>query len=103
MTSKGINNTIYTETIEDLRAKIESKYTSVSKFCKAHDIDQFNLYKVFNKTNGQEISIGLYARIVSALGVSGLDNVATSNLSLKQYLEIDNNAILKSILIIKFS
>lgn len=103
MNATGINGTIYKETIEDLRAKIESNYGSVSKFCQENEIERFNLYKIFNKTKGKEMSVGLYARIVSAMGVEGLEQVKSSSLSLKQYLEIDNNAILKSILLIKFS
>ena len=98
-----INNTIYVETIEDLRAKLVDHSGSVSKFCDVYEIDKANLYKIFNKTNGQEMSVGLYARIVAALGVKGLESVTSSSLSLKQYLEIDNNAVLKSILAIKFA
>ena len=101
-TSKKINNTIYKETLEDLRADIEAT-GSVSKFCKKNEIDKFNLYKVFNGTNGQEMSVGLFARIMTALGSEGLEEVTSSQLSLKSYLEIDNNAILKAILAIKFS
>jgi len=97
------DSTIYKETIEDLRAKIESRYNSVSAFCKAHDIDRFNLYKIFNNTKGQEMSVGMFSRILTAFGVEGLEKSHRSNLSLKQYLEIDNNAILKSILMIKFT
>ncbi len=100
---KEINETIYTETIQDLRARIESDHKSVKNFCDAHKIDRFNLYKVFNGTNGQEMSVGLFARIMSGLGVVGLEAVKSSPLSLKEYLKIDNNAILKSILAIKFS
>lgn len=103
MTDRNVNETIYTETIEDLRAKIESKYEAVSKFCTVHDIDKYNLYKIFSRNNKSEMSVGLFARISTALGVKGLENVTSSSLSLKQYLEIDNNAILKSILLIKFS
>jgi hypothetical protein len=103
MNLQGINSTIYTETIEDLRAKINSDHESVKSFCDEHLIDRFNLYKVFNGTNGQEMSVGLYARILTALGVEGLETARDSSLSLKSYLEIDNNAILKSILLIKFT
>lgn len=97
------DETIYQETIEDLRAKIESKYGSVAKFCKETKIDSFNLYKIFSKSNTQEMSVGLFARILTAFGVKGLEEVQSSALSLKKYLEIDNNAILKSILMIKFT
>lgn len=103
MTLDNISGTIYTETIEDLRAKIESRYGSVSAFCKETSIDRFNLYKIFNGTKGQEMSIGLFSRIMTALGISGLEASHASTLSLKQYLEIDNNAVFKSILAVKFS
>jgi hypothetical protein len=98
-----LNETIYSETIEDLRAKIESKFGGVRAFAIASKIDTANLYKVFNRTNGQEMSIGLFARIMTGLGVEGLETVQPSTLSLKQYLAIDNNLIFKSILSIKFS
>jgi hypothetical protein len=103
MTLTGINQTIYTETVEDLRAKIEDRHGSVSAFCNKFEIDKFNLYKIFNNTNGQEMSIGLFSRIMTALGIEGLEASACSSLSLKQYLEIDNNAVLKTILAVKFS
>tara|TARA_R110000796_G_scaffold74629_1_gene167797 strand:- start:5382 stop:5693 length:312 start_codon:yes stop_codon:yes gene_type:complete len=103
MTLENISKTVYSETVEDLRAKIESRYGSVSAFCKSYGIDKFNLYKIFNSTKGQEMSVGLFARIMTALGVQGLEASHTSALSLKQYLEIDNNAVLKSILAVKFS
>jgi hypothetical protein len=99
----NINDTIYIETIADLRAKIESRNGSVLSFCTEHQIDRANLYKIFNNTNGQEMSVGLFARIMTAFGVEGLESVKSSQLSLKQYLQIDNNAILKSILLIKFT
>lgn len=97
------DTTIYQETIEDLKAKIESRYNSVAAFCKLYEIDRFNLYKIFNNTKGQEMSVGMFARILTAFGVEGLEKSHNSNLSLKKYLEIDNNAILKSILMIKFT
>lgn len=103
MNLQGIDSTIYKETIEDLHAKINSDHGSVMQFCTKHQIDRFNLYKVFNGTNGQEMSVGLYARIITAMGVQGLETATDSSLSLKSYLEIDNNAILKSILLIKFT
>ena len=102
-TDININTTIYDETIEDLRAKIESKFGSVSDFCKRFEIDRANLYKIFNHTEGREMSVGLFARIMTAFGVKGLETINSSTLSLKSYLEIDNNAILKSILLIKFT
>lgn len=99
----NINQSIYRETIEDLRAKIESKHGSVKNFCEINGIDNFNLYRIFSKNSKREMSVGMFARIVTGLGVKGLENVERSDLSLKSYLEIDNNAILKSILLIKFS
>lgn len=103
MTFQNASETIYRETIEDLRTNIEAKYINIHNFCQEHNIDKFNLYRIFSKQNSREMSVGLFARIMTALGVGGLENVTSSNLSLKQYLEIDNNAIFKSILLIKFS
>jgi hypothetical protein len=42
MTKRNINSTIYTETIQDLRAKMEDQNETVAKFCEAHNIDKFN-------------------------------------------------------------
>lgn len=99
----NINNAIYKETIQDLRGKMESKNETVAKFCDVHGIDKFNMYKIFSDNTKNEMSVGLFARVMTGLGIGGLENVTSSNLSLKQYLEIDNNLILKSILAINFS
>lgn len=103
MTRKNINATIYKETIADLRAKMESQSETVAKFCEAHNIDKFNMYKILSDNSKNEMSVGLFARVLTGLGIEGLENVTSSSLSLKQYLEIDNNLILKSILQISFT
>jgi hypothetical protein len=93
---------IYDETVADLRAKIEANFGSVLAFCKANDIDHANLYKIFNRTNGQEMSIGMFARICAGLGDPIASGITNSNLSLKQYLQIDNNAVFRCILNLTF-
>lgn len=124
--SKEINHTIYKETLVELRARIEAQYGSVQKFCHECKVDRANLYKIFNatktrKTNAgnkakeklkaelkpQEMSIGLFTKICVHLGnpvaVNSFAALSNSNLSLKQYLEIDNNAVFKCIMFINFS
>jgi hypothetical protein len=82
---------------------MEDQNETVAKFCEAHNIDKFNMYKIMSENSKNEMSVGLFARVMTGLGLEGLENVTSSNLSLKQYLEIDNNLILKSILSINFS
>ena len=82
---------------------MEDQNETVAKFCEAHNIDKFNRYKIMSDNSKNEMSVGLFARVMTGLGLEGLENVTSSNLSLKQYLEIDNNLILKSILSINFS
>lgn len=101
--TKNINTTIYQETVEDLRTEIESNYGTIDHFSSQTKIDKFNLYRIFSKSNKKEMSVGLFSRIMTALGYEGLESAHGSNLSLKKYLEIDNNALLKAILLIKFS
>ena len=82
---------------------MEDQNETVANFCEAHNIDKFNMYKIMSDNSKNEMSVGLFARVMTGLGLEGLENVTSSNLSLKQYLEIDNNLILKSILSINFS
>lgn len=99
----SINSAIYKETITDLRAKMESQNETVANFCEAHNIDKYNMYKILSSKTKNEMSVGLFARVMTGLGIEGLENVQSSSLSLKAYLEIDNNLILKSILTISFT
>lgn len=48
------------------------------------------------------MSIGLFARVCKALGNPVAGEITNSNLSLKQYLDIDNNAVFKCIMLINF-
>src|SRR5688572_9544895 len=100
---KTIEDTIYRNTMIELRAKIECEYGSVRKFAAKYKFQQHNLYRCFGDTDPQEMSIGLFARINIALGNPIDSNLRASNLSLKQYLQIDNNAIFKAIFSLNFS
>jgi len=81
---------------------IDNDYEAL--FCDKNGMCKFNMYKIFSKTGRpQEMSVGMFARIMSAFGVKELEEVTSSQLSLRTYLEIDNNAILKGIMAIKFS
>ena len=101
--NKNINATIYAETVEDLRTEIESKFGTIDNFSTCANIDKFNLYRIFSKSNTKKMSVGLFSRIMAALNYKGLESAEKSNLSLEKYLEIDNNSLLKAILLIKFS
>lgn len=95
---------IYIDLIRDLKAIIQSKGTILG-FCAKHKINRPNLMAVFSENNSKEISVGLYQRVCIALEIIpdtcvSSEHSSLFNLSLKQYLLIDNNAIRDSINII---
>jgi len=98
-----LNGEIYKNTLTELRLAIENTYPSLLAFAKEHKFDDKNLYKCFNQYGGQDMSVGLFSRIVSALGYAPAANINNSNLSLRSYLEIDNNAVFKSIMFVNYS
>jgi hypothetical protein len=98
---------IYLDTMRDLKGIIETSEGSLAAFCRKYDIDRPNLSRIFSENNSSEMSVGMYQRICVALGIipeSAVCNyhVQITNLSLKHYLLIDNNAIRDSINIIAF-
>lgn len=98
---------IYIDTMRDLKSLIEQSEGSLAAFCRKHSIDRPNLSRVFSENNTSEMSVGMYQKICVALNIipaSAVCNyhVQITNLSLKHYLLIDNNAIRDSINIIAF-
>lgn len=97
---------IYNDTMKDLRAAIVAKFGSFSELAKSTGLDRHNLSRLFSDQNPREMSIGTYITICDALGLCKASSfpleMARSKISLKQYLEIDNNAIIKNILLIRF-
>lgn len=95
-------NSIYIDLMRDLKAMIEQR-GSMAAFCKAHGISRPNLVACFSETNPSEISVGLYQRVCVALGLMKEANSSLTNLTLKQYLSIDNKAIYDSMISISYS
>lgn len=100
------SSAMYEDTLADLRAIIESEYNSVAAFCASHGIDRFNLSKCWPEEGKKpkDMSVGLYLRICIGLGILSADAVAKDqlnySLSLRDYIVIDNNAVMKSLLLI---
>jgi hypothetical protein len=105
-------DTQYREALTGLKGMIEHDFGSTAKFCEAAGIDKFNLSKVWpaenkagkkqKKAPAQDMSLGLYLRICISLGLIDSSAVTGDSLdfkmSLKEYLRIDNNAVLKSMM-----
>jgi hypothetical protein len=107
MTMSQDIETIYRDTIVSLRSAIELEFGSLKAFCDQHGIDKFNLYKVFKQTKGRELSIGMYLKIIDILqhGAPQADEhlYKRTNMSLKDYLAIDNNRVMKSMIFLAFN
>lgn len=97
---------IYEDTVDNLSLLIQNKYETMTMFCDEHNISRFNLSKVFNKRDGVEMGVSLYMRCLHALGyISDADmneSVLEVRVSLKDYLMIDNNLIMKSTMLIQY-
>lgn len=97
---------IYKDTLTDLKAAIENKFGTLSALSVEAGIDRHNLSRLFSDTNPREMSIGTFVKICTSLGLIRASSVSPemhrSKISLKQYLEIDNNAVMKNILLIRF-
>ena len=106
MTSAGSMGIVYNETLDDLKAAFENKFGSLAACARECDLDRFNLSRLFSKTNPREMSIGTFIKICNGLGLLKADamplEMRRSTISLNQYLEIDNNAIMRNILLIRF-
>jgi len=93
---------MYTDTIEDLRGVITDKFGSIKKFCETEGMpEETNLSRIFSKKSNRCMSIGLYIRILIALGLVDKDAIIGETLdlklSLKLYLKIDHTAVFRSI------
>lgn len=109
---------LYQTTLVQLHLFIKTEYGTVKNFCDAHGIDRFNLSKCFNagaNESGKEMSVGLYLRCAVALGMLNPCDLGDLSeepaekiqrifpMSLREYLLVNNNAVLKSIMMIVFS
>lgn len=79
---------------------------TISDFAAAHGLDRANLSKCLN--GGQDMSVGTFLRVCTALGVLTSDAVLPSaselnRLSLRVYLSLDSHFVLSSVLDIVFA
>lgn len=106
MTQSSAMNIVYNETLTDLKAAIENKFGTMSGLSQHTGLDRHNLSRLFSDKNPREMSISTFVIICNALGLMKADAVPLemrrSKISLKQYLEIDNNAIMSNVLLIRF-
>lgn len=106
MTQSNAMTIVYDETLTDLKAAIENKFGSLAGLHRATGLDRHNLSRLFSENNPREMSISTFVIICDALGLMKAADVPLemrrSKISLKQYLEIDNNAIMRNVLLIRF-
>ena len=97
---------LYYDSIENLKILILSQYPSVKNFCENHDIDRWNLNKIFANSYHKEMSIGLYMRCLKSLGMIDSNCMTEEqlnlNVSLRSYLKIDNNMIMQTLMLLQF-
>ena len=102
---------MYAQMLTDLKSVLEAPSGTLSGFVKAqaaagNPFELRNLYRVFSETNAQRMSLELYVRLCSAAGIGGPrmsgQRIGASNISLIDYLLIDNDIILKSFLELQY-
>jgi hypothetical protein len=82
---------------------------SIRAFCKAYGIGRQNLTACLACSPGQTMSVGVYLRVLVALGLineggpSPSGHALRSPISLREYLEIDNTIVTRGLLAINFS
>lgn len=88
----------YDMLIDGLRTEIETKYGSLSAFCRESGVSRQNLSSVFS--GHQDISVGLYLRVCTSLGVVGSLPTAPFDcgVSLRDYLSVDHDLVIRSLL-----
>ena len=97
----------YLDTMVGLKAAILTKFGSMKAFCDACGFDRPNLVKVFSDNSDRELSVGLYIRIASALGVIKKQSIDDSeaqliNLSLRNFIKVDAMSIWRTILTVSY-
>lgn len=98
---------MYDQMLLDMRSAIELRGT-IADFVKAQaekgeKYNQANLYRVFVRNQGQEMGLSTYIRLARTLDLGGplnarfkLMRTPKSNITVLDYLYIDNDAIMKS-------
>lgn len=90
----------YNEIIDNLFTKLINHHGSISSMCDKYEICQFNLSKI--KSRKRIISVGLFMFLNDTLNYHHLDILPykayyTADLSLIDYLNVDNNKVFKNI------
>lgn len=87
----------YDQLIEEMKEQIIQNFGSVSDFCRKNNISRPNLCAVFS--GKQDISVGLYLRIATSLGVvSPLPTLPECGVSLRDYLSINHDLVIHSMI-----
>jgi hypothetical protein len=104
---------IYLATVHNLATAIGSHKcpngrTSLAAFCECYSFNRPNLCQILLGT-GHDMSIGLYLRILVALGqaeptcLPPTNTTATTDISLRHYLRIDYTLVARSIVNLAYS
>ena len=106
---------MYNQMLEDLRSALENQYGgnegSLASFVRAqaelgNKFNQANLYRVFVRNQGQEMGLETYVRLCRTLNIGGarMQNMRLpkSNITLLDYLYMDNDIIMKSLPALKY-
>lgn len=103
---------MYSQMVEDLRGYIEGQYGTLRDFVKmvqgatGEPLQEANVYRVLANKSPQKMSLELYVRLCGYLGIGGIrmrgQRIGASNISLIDYLCIDNDVINKSFLALRY-
>ena len=101
---------IYKDTVENLRSVIESEYESMKRFCEVSGLDRHNLSRALSPNNSRTMSVETFLRICNTLNdrigvdremLATLGNSA-KNISLRDYLVINHDAVMRGVLLINY-
>ena len=102
---------LYTHMLCELREAIEYKFGTLAVFVRkageeGYHFEQMNLYRKFKPQRPEKMSLEMYVRLCAACGIGGdrIKNMrlGSSNISLLDYLMVDNDAIMKTLLALQF-
>lgn len=102
---------LYTHMLTELRSAIELKFGTLADFVRAaakdgYHFEQMNLYRKFKPERPDKMSLEMYVRLCAACGIGGdrIKNMrlGSSNISLLDYLMVDNDAIMKTLLAMQY-
>ena len=96
---------LYSQVITQLDLEIKNQFGSILSFCKNNELEYFNyenLTRLLGQKGNQKMSLETFLKIMHALGYIEKDvahtSQAYSNITLPDYLSIDNNAVFRMIL-----